>query len=120
MTEKDDGTRMIHGECRLRATSPWADEITLDGLRLHLDLHIVPRASRASSGPGAPASLRRASAGLRALWLGISVRRERAFVAGVSVLALALAFWSTRAPSGSRAPSRETAAAPAVAGTAKA
>jgi hypothetical protein len=106
---------MIHGECRLEATSPWADDIAVEGLRLHLDLHIVPRASRATSGGGATAALRRASASLRALCLGISVRRERAVVAGISVLAMVIAFWSTRTPSGSHAPNNGTAAAPSVA-----
>ena len=113
MNDKYDGTRMIHGECRLEATSPWADDVVLDGLRLHLDLHILPRRSRTTSGRGASATLRRAGASARALCFGISRRPEWALVAGIGVLAIAL--WSSRGPSGSHA--QRASAAPGVAKT---
>lgn len=115
MNDKYDGTRMIHGECRLEATSPWADDVVLGGLRLHLDLHIVPRGSESTSGRGASAALRRASARVRALCVGVSMRRERALAVGIAVLAIAFVLWSAHEPSSSRGPNTEPSAAPSVA-----
>lgn len=114
MNEKYDGTRIIHGECRLEATAPWANDVVLNGLRLHLDLHVVPRGWESTSGRGASAAARRASASVRALWFGVSMRRERALLAGIAVLAIAFVLWSAREPSGSRGPSPEPSAAPSV------
>lgn len=117
MNEKHDGTRMIHGECRLEATSPWADDVILNGLRLQLDLHIVPRRGRVPADSGATAALRRASASVRALCFESSRYQQHALMAGIGVLALALAlaFWSAREPSGVNAPTSERPTAPVVA-----
>ena len=95
---------MITGECRVEplGLTP-GRQLTLDGLRLRLDLRIVP----GEGGAAAAAVWRVEEAHVATLRLGVpAVYRRAAVLAGVGALALAVLVWfaGTRTASEERAP----------------
>jgi hypothetical protein len=91
---------MISGECRVEPVGlTTGHQLALDGLRLRLDLRIVPGTAE----DGSAAAIWRVEDGrIRTLRLGVpEVYRRAAMLTGVGVLVLALAVWFA----GSRTPS---------------
>ena len=115
---------MISGECRVEPVGlSTGHQLALDGLRLRLDLRIVPGTAE----DGSAAAIWRVEDGrIRTLRLGVpEVYRRAAMLTGVGVLVLALAVWfaGSRAPSDERvgpnpaSPVITTTVTPAVEGT---
>ena len=98
---------MISGECRVEPVGlSTGHQLALDGLRLRLDLRIVPGTAE----DGSAAAIWRVEDGrIRTLRLGVpEVYRRAAMLTGVGVLVLALVIWFA----GSSAPSEGASAAP--------
>lgn len=97
------GQSVISGECRVEtipfgADAPGGRKLAIDGLRLRLDLKIVPNA--AGSGDAAAAAIWRIeNARLATLPLGILASyRTLAVAAGLGAMLLALGVWFVGAP----------------------
>src|SRR5689334_20051110 len=93
---------MISGECRVEPVGlATGRQLALEGLRLRLDLRIVPDSAQ----DGSAAAIWRIEDGrVRTLRLGVpEVYRRAAMIAGLGVLCVSLAIWFA----GSRSASNE-------------
>ena len=83
---------MISGECRVESLSPSDSKVLIDGLRLRLDLRIVP--GEAGADAAAAAVWRIENPAVTTLRLGVPVAYRRAAIAsGIGALALAMGVW---------------------------
>ena len=100
---------MISGECRVEPIGlSTGHQLALEGLRLRLDLRIVPGTAE----DGSAAAIWRVEDGrVRTLPLGVpAVYRRAAVLSGLGVLAVAIGIWLA----GSRAPSDGVTASPII------
>jgi hypothetical protein len=112
---------VITGECSVEGLTGADHQVLLEGLRLRLDLRIMPRAKgkdAVGAGAGAAAVWRIEDARIATLPLGVPLVYQRAaLISGLSVLALSIAFWLARPSTTS---SFEAASAPPRASSAAA
>jgi hypothetical protein len=101
---------MLSGECRVETTPAAGCEVFLEGMRLHLDLRLVPRASTRAA-DGRVETLLEVEHARFSATRGLSPSFERAAIyAGLGALTLAVIVWCL---GGTSAPSPLDAAAPA-------
>ncbi len=90
---QDKGAPLMAGECRIEANSASGRKVVVEGLRVRLDLRIVPGSSTPAADGSTEAMLRVASAKITTAPLEVPAYLRGAVWAGVGALTLALGVW---------------------------
>jgi hypothetical protein len=90
---QDEAAPVMEGECRIEANSPSGRQVVVEGLRVRLDLRIVPGSSSAAADGSTEAMLRVASAKITTTPIEVPVYLRGAVWAGVAALTVAVAAW---------------------------
>jgi hypothetical protein len=93
------GGQVISGECSVETLPPSDHRVLLQGLRVRLDLRIVPRGGKDAGGgdAGAAGVWRIEDARIATLPLGVPLAYRRvALISGIAVLALSIGVWLAR------------------------
>jgi hypothetical protein len=113
MAEQEDGKPTMSAECRVQALPLSGADISIDGLRLRLDIRIVPRSKDSAASTDTDAILRVVSAKLSRV-PEMPAYQWAAVMLGVGFLLVAITLWIAKPSQAPVAPDRTAAAAPAV------
>ena len=90
--DAQDGEREMSAECRVEALPMAAGDISIDGLRLRLDIRIVPR-NRADAASGDTDAMFRVVSAKLAASAGVPAYQWAAVMVGMGVLIMSLVVW---------------------------